>query len=54
MTDSQQLEEWVRCFKQQMTDEAKLALFAHLKKESRTDKVAREALIKTIALWVEE
>lgn len=55
MTDGGTLEEWLRCYSMQITDEAKIALFAHLKKESRKgDKIAHEALIKCLRLFTEE
>ena len=55
VTDSEKIQEWLRCFENQISDEAKLSMLNHLRRESRAgNRIAREALSKAIKLWLEE
>ncbi len=52
MTEAQQVDEWLHCWRMLMGDEGRISLMAHLKKKSDTgDKIAHEALGKIIKLW---
>lgn len=53
MTESEQIAEWLHCFKILQTDEARLQLCVHLKQEKdKGNKAAREALRRIVEGWL--